>query len=780
MAEKRQAGAIIEFLRTVKFSRNIVIKVLILLVLAGSLALMFPREESIELDHKVGSVWVKEELIAPFSFPIYRDDREYAKDVDSARKAVFPVFERDTEGAARQLDRLAGFFDQLGVAIDLRNRYIRSRNNNQVDASSDSAEFHQIATQLEIPFLENEWKLLARLDATNRLSEMKGVLIGLAREYLMVGVLDTPKIALQKPEIALRRGTQEEIINTQRLYDKSGIVLLLENQLRDYYKSNNGNVSIASKIGIIHIHPNVIFENAATEAARAVAIDAVPRTNGFVTEDERIVSKHERITEETKLKLESLLRAQAERREESDRTTQLFGIVIHVTVIVMLYGIYLYFFREGIYGNNRRLTLIGILILTQGFFAYITRELPVNLPVEYLIFVPVSSMLLAIIFDSRVGFYGTVIIAFLVAGIRGNDYSIALASLVAGAFSVYTVRDMKNRTQIFRSMGFIFLGYALAIAALGMQQFESFGRVSVQLGFGLVNAVVSPVATYGLLIFFERVFKVTTDLTLVELSHFNHPLLRLLAEKAPGSYHHSMTMASLAEAAATAVGANEVLARVGACFHDVGKILKPGYFVENQKGSQNQHDKLLPRMSSLIIAAHVKDGMALAREYNLPDEVVDFIPMHHGTTRIEYFYNKALQLAQRSSDETKLDEIKEQDYRYQGPKPQTRETGILMLADAIEATARSLDDPSPQKLEAIIDEVIKKRFAEGELDECPLTLKDLTKIKEAFLKVLIGIYHTRVKYPSADKTKSSGQGKTSTILPFEKPLPGNIKQINKE
>jgi putative nucleotidyltransferase with HDIG domain len=218
-------------------------------------------------------------------------------------------------------------------------------------------------------------------------------------------------------------------------------------------------------------------------------------------------------------------------------------------------------------------------------------------------------------------------------------------------------------------------------------------------------------------------------------------------------------MASLAEAAALAVRANEVLARVGAYFHDVGKIVKPTYFVENQKGSRNKHDKLAPRMSSLIISAHVKDGIALAREYDLPEEVVDFIPMHHGTTRIEYFYDKALQLAHRSDDETKVDEIKDQDYRYPGPKPQTKETGILMLADGIEASARTLEDPSPQKLEALIDEYIRKRFEEGELDECPLTLKDLTKIKAAFLSVLVGIYHTRVKYPATAKKQLPEQTK---------------------
>jgi putative nucleotidyltransferase with HDIG domain len=363
-------------------------------------------------------------------------------------------------------------------------------------------------------------------------------------------------------------------------------------------------------------------------------------------------------------------------------------------------------------------------------------------------------MLLTIIFDSRVGFYGTVILSFLAAGIRGNDYSVAFASLCAGALAVYTVRDVKNRTQIFRSLGFIFLGYAVPIAALGAERFEPTAVLIEQTAYALANAVISPVLTYGLLIFLEKSFRVTTDLTLMELAQFNHPLLRALAEQAPGTYHHSMTMASLAEAGALAVGANAVLARVGAYFHDIGKIVKPSYFVENQKGPRNRHEKLAPRMSSLIIGAHVKEGITLAREHHLPEEVIDFIPMHHGTTRMEYFYSKAVELAKKDPDETKIDEIKEADYRYPGPKPQTKETGIMMLADAIEATARTIDDPIPQRLEQAIDELVRKRFEEGELDECPLTLKDLTRIKAAFLAVLVGIYHTRVKYPDAARRKA--------------------------
>ena len=247
--------------------------------------------------------------------------------------------------------------------------------------------------------------------------------------------------------------------------------------------------------------------------------------------------------------------------------------------------------------------------------------------------------------------------------------------------------------------------------------------------------------------------RVTTDLALIELAQFNHPLMRMLAERAPGTYQHSLGLAGLAEAGAGAVGANAVLVRVGAYFHDVGKLIKPTYFVENQKGSRNRHDKLAPRMSSLIIASHVKDGIALAREYKLPEEVIEFIPAHHGTTRMDFFYDKALQLANSSADETKIDEIKEQDYRYPGPKPQTKETGIMMLADTVEAAVRSIEDPNPQRLEETINELVKKRFEEGELDECPLTLKDLTKIKAAFLSVMVGMYHPRPKYPEAEPKK---------------------------
>jgi cyclic-di-AMP phosphodiesterase PgpH len=781
MADEKKGIQLISLLRKVYLSRSVITKFAIGLVLTVILAFLFPRGEAIELDYKVGGIWAQKDLIAPFSFPILRDEREYSRDIEEAKSKVLEVFERDTIESESQLARLNAFFRELSDAVMLRESYQRDIRKRLPAVSTDSAAFASAAGALEIPFTDKEWDVLDALASSGRLKEMAQYLSASIRDYLRTGILDRNKNTFSHTEIAVRRGTTEQVVPRARLYDQIDIVSLLDQELRTHYKTDNAAAGIAYKIGLMHVLPNIKFSRGATEQAVTAAADVVPRTTGFVQENERIVSKHERITPDIKLRLDSLRRAKAERGPDSNTPSQLFGTILHVTLVVMLFGIYIYHFRKKIFSSNRKLTLIALLILLEGLFAYLTRELDISTPIEYLIFVPVASMLLTIIFDSRVGFYGTVIVAFLVGGVRGNDYAIALVSLVGGALSVYSVRDMKNRTQIFRSLGFIFLGYGLSIVALGLERFEAMPLIFEQLSYALVNAIVSPVLTYGLLIFLEKVFKVTTDLTLLELAHFNHPLLRMLAVQAPGTYHHSMSMASLAEAASSAVGANEVLARVGAYFHDIGKIEKPTYFIENQKGARSKHDKLAPRMSSLIIAAHVKDGMALAREYNLPEEVVDFIPMHHGTTRIDFFYQKALQLAQSSEDETKIDEIKEQDYRYPGPKPQTKETGIMMLADAVEAAVRTIEDPTPQRLEAAIGELIKKRFEEGELDDCPLTLKDLTKIRTAFLNVLIGVYHSRVKYPEPlIKKKSSLQQDISDTSAADAALRGRLGRTIRE
>ncbi len=739
---------------------SITVKVLIFLTIVVLVTMMFPTGESIEFEYRIGSIWGGDDIIAPFSFPIYKDDRQYEREKDEAVQSVIPVFNRSDRDAAMALDSLRMLFDQIRVAAEFdidyrakRGRLRRGESDLRSQLEQDSIVLHDFKSQLPVQFGADEWLALVNLHQGQGGADTQlGSLTGLHREieslladYYRTGILDLPKSRIDHPEVAVRRNADEVLTPAERFLDVSEAHLQYEQALQRLIPQSENLRQSALKIGGVYIRGNMKYNVAETARLIEIAREEVPRTIGFVLENERIVSRHERITEDTKLRLDSFRRAKAERGGKINIILQYIGKGLHVSIVILLYGIYFYLFRRRIFNDNAKLALIAILILMQAFFAYLTLAVNVQAPVEYLIFVPAAAMLLTVMFDSRLAFYGIVTIALLIGGIRGNDYTITLVSLIGGALAAYTVRDIKHRTQIFRSMVFIFFGYTLTILALSLERFETPMAMVQEITFAAANAVLSPVLTFGLLIFFERAWKITTDLTLLELSDFNHPLLKDLSQKAPGTFHHSLVMGSLAETAAEAIGANTILARVGAYYHDIGKSLKPEYFIENQMGFKNRHDKLMPRMSSLILIAHVKDGIELARKYKLPKEIIEFIPMHHGTTLIAYFFNKAIE------KKTDKDEINEMDYRYPGPKPQTKETGIVMLADAVEAATRSIEEPSIARLKATIDGIIKSRFEEGELDECELTFKDLTKIREAFFKVLVGIHHPRIKYPGQDE-----------------------------
>jgi putative nucleotidyltransferase with HDIG domain len=409
--------------------------------------------------------------------------------------------------------------------------------------------------------------------------------------------------------------------------------------------------------------------------------------------------------------------------------------------MLFLIGIFLFKMRYEIFKDNTKLILLSTIILLQCLFSYLSLNIEVNFPIEYMIFVPVAAMLLTIIFDSRLSVYTIIIICILVSAIRGGDYDIFVPNFAASILVVYSVRDIKNRSQIFVSMIYILSGYVISILAIGFERYDSFNMIKYQLYAALLNSVLSPILAYGLLIFYEKVFRVATDLVFLELSDFNHPLLRELASKAPGSFHHSVVMGNLSESAAKEIGANQILARVGCYYHDIGKVVSPNYFVENQLDSKNKHEQLNPSLSAKMIISHVKNGIKLAEKYRIPKEIISFIPMHHGTTLVSYFYEKA------RTEEEGEDTVHDYIYRYPGPKPHSKETGIVMLADAVEAATRAVEDPTPAKLETQIDQIIKSRFIEGELDECDLTLQDLIKIKYSFLKTIVGIHHHRIKYP---------------------------------
>jgi cyclic-di-AMP phosphodiesterase PgpH len=323
-----------------------------------------------------------------------------------------------------------------------------------------------------------------------------------------------------------------------------------------------------------------------------------------------------------------------------------------------------------------------------------------------------------------------------------SDYVILAASVATAVLLVGRVRSRRKLIYVGLVVSAVAFATTLGVGTVVEQPFDTLLRGDA-IQFATWGISAGFLMT-GLLSFIESLFGVQTELSLLELGDMAHPLLQELVRRAPGTYNHSINVASIAEAAAESIGARGLLVRVGAYFHDIGKMLKPGYFVENQGQEANRHESLVPAMSTLIIIAHIKDGADLARQHNLPQSIIDFIQQHHGTTLVEYFYRRASE----QSEANHGGEVEESAFRYPGPKPQTKEAAVLMLADAVESASRALVEPTPARIENLVHEIAMKRLLDGQFDSCGLTLHELATIEDSLVKSLTAVYHGRVKYPS--------------------------------
>ena len=422
------------------------------------------------------------------------------------------------------------------------------------------------------------------------------------------------------------------------------------------------------------------------------------------------------------------------------------GRILVIGIIVSFFFTFLLTYRKPIFDDWRMVLLIGLIFSIEVGLAFLIKQ---NLELsEYLIPIIVAAMVLTIMFDARIAFMGITSIILLVTILIGNNVEFMVTAMFNSSVGIYAVRQLRRRSQLFTAI-FALLGSS-ALVIIGQGLFK--GHTWLLMGNDMLNlsivAILSPIVTYGLIGLLEVSFSITTNLTLIELLDFQHPLLKRLQHEANGTFNHSIVVGNLAEACADAISANSLLCRVGAYYHDLGKMVRPEYYIENQYSGENRHDTLTSVMSAKIIKNHVTDGLELAKEYGLPTIVSDFIPMHHGTTRVEYFYRKALE------EDNKVDEVQ---FQYPGPKPNTKETGILMICEAVEAAVRSIKEPDIMKIEAMIDKIINMRVTAGQLSECPLTMDELTRIKgkvdgsSGLLPVLRGIYHIRIEYPDDNK-----------------------------
>lgn len=415
------------------------------------------------------------------------------------------------------------------------------------------------------------------------------------------------------------------------------------------------------------------------------------------------------------------------------------GAFLAVVQIIMYSFIYRN--HRKIFMDTKKMFLINLLLVMSIGFARI-----VNYASPYLIpfaFVPI---LIALLINTRISLFTSVLNVILIGAVTGFDSQIMLVALVNAIVGATVIKKLQQRNDIFYATLFISVIIAIFNFSYGMLLSSNVKEILLNTLFAVVGVLFSGVLAIGILPFLEASFDIVTTLKLLELSNPNAPLLKKLLMEAPGTYHHSMLIANLAEMAADEVGANPVVARIGAYYHDIGKTKRPYFFKENQITKENPHNKINGTLSTLIIKAHVKDGVDLAKEYKLPRVIQDIIIQHHGTTLVKYFYFQAKKNCENE------DEVKIEDYSYPGPIPSTKEAGIIMLADSTEAAVRSIVEPSKEKLEKMVFDIIEDRLHTGQLDDCDLTLRDLSKIRKCFLKALGGIYHQRIVYPN-EKTK---------------------------
>ena len=416
---------------------------------------------------------------------------------------------------------------------------------------------------------------------------------------------------------------------------------------------------------------------------------------------------------------------------------------------LLLIALYLNFYNNIVFNDVKKLILLSIIC----FFAILMAKLASQIS-GYLIPMAAISMLTAIALDSRIAIFITIILSYLASLISGIELNHVLVSMVGGVVAVYSVRKATQRSNLTRA-GLMIAGVNIVcISALGLIENSDYYLILQDNLWGLLNGLLAVIFTIGILPFLESFFDITTSFKLMELSNPNQPLLKKLIVDAPGTYHHSIVVGNLAETATEEIEGNGLLARVGALYHDIGKLKRPYFFIENQEAYKNIHDEMEPSLSALVIASHVKEGVELAKKNKIPQDIIDIITQHHGTGLISYFFHRALT---ENGESTK--EIAEENYRYSGPKPQTKETGIILLADSLEAATRSLTNPTPTRIKSMVKEIIQKNLDNGQLEECDLTLKDLDKIGTSFSRILTSMFHSRIDYPDDDLIKKMREEK---------------------
>ena len=748
------------------FSKN-KFPILWFFLLSFAVSLTFPTGFSIRYSYQLNDI-ASEPIIAPFDFGILKTDQKLNIDLDKARSSVPFSFSRDQDFVDNQISVIDTFFIYLNDIYSAHDLFISSQDSLYkyryepefesfqssfiADSTTYVTLYNEFLNQYQFQIDKAQWDQL--LGINESLSEpinlelFKNQVKQICLNRWAEGIVDESLENIFSNEISIVQGGELVIAPTKNYNDIETAWKKNREEVNQLYDNELDIKSILSYELINEFtKPNILFDKELTESRQKERLDKVSRFQGTVLSNELIVDTNNRITDSVLLKLKSL-QAESERRlgyeRAADKFREYLGAFFVVSILLFLLFSFFYIYRGDYFENNKILVLIGFLMYLIVFFSWtiVNYQLPV-----YIIPIAMFSILLTVLLDATVALISSTILILLISLLIGNDLDFAIIQFFISFIAILSVRKLRKRRQIIATMlTLVFCSLFVFFSVMLFKGIDFLDYNYSTVGYLALASFLCPILAFGLVPLFESFFGITTDLSLIELLDYDQPLLKKLMEDAPGTHTHSVKVGTLAESCANAIGARALLCRVGSYYHDIGKIKKPEYYAENQTG-ENKHDSITPHMSAKILKQHVTDGLTLADEYGLPKIVKDFIETHHAKNRMEFFYSKALE-----SDKS----VDENEFRYPGPKPRSKETGIVMLAEAIEAQANSLKNPTLEKFETMVDKAIRSRLEDGQLDECPLTMEDLQKIKgrrdgkHGLLPVLSGLYHSRPEYPSKD------------------------------
>jgi len=625
----------------------------------------------------------------------YFDEAKTAELRDNAARLVEPVYDPDISVLKDSLDRLQEALDAV--------RAVRA----QEGSAPDKAKL--LTQRLNLPITASAGQALVAL-SDGEMAALERQAPALVREVMQQGVRET-----DLPEIRERLG--------QKVEAGQGTAELKE-ALR----------SLTSAV----LKPNLVLNAEETEKRRQDARAAIRPVEREILQDTVIVRKGDPVTAEDIQKLQALGLLQPK-----TRWTAVLGVALLVLLLMGLALAYLRILAPRVAGNEKLLTLLALIAVGTVAIGRLFFLVPHPLA-AYLFPVATGPLLVAILLDNRLAVLAAAELALLTGIMAGPGLDLAAQGVAGSLGGILAVQKVSQRSDLTRAGFFVSAANLSAVWGLGLLGGQGIGELTVAGSIGVLNGLLSAILAIGSLPYLENAFGITTPVKLLELGNPSHPLLRRLLLEAPGTYHHSIVVGNLAEAAADAVGADGLLVRVASYYHDIGKIKRPEFFIENQLLSPNPHDKMSPGLSTLVITSHIKEGLELAREYRLPPAITAILQQHHGTTLVSYFYHQAAAESQGG--------VAEDDFRYDGPVPQSKEAALVMLADSVEAAVRSLTSPTQGKIDGLIRKIIKDRLADGQLDQSDLTLRDLDRVAAAFSRVIAGIYHPRVEYPDSRET----------------------------